>query len=79
MDVKDTIKDSNSVKIDDNSSGIIIKGHIGRWHVIDSCEIDGEKLYLLEHNTYGDEAAGVIVDSSAVVKLDDYREHLDIL
>lgn len=42
----------------ENKSGIKVAGHRGTWYVID--EEGG--LYLLEHETYGDEAACVIVD-----------------
>lgn len=51
--------------------GIRIEGHVGRWYVIDETERDGQRLYLLEHETYGDDAAGLIVDENLKVVLDD--------
>lgn len=49
------------MSINPNSS-IRIPGHKGTWHIIDKTE-DGDKtLFLLEHDTYGDEAACLIVD-----------------
>ena len=51
--------------------GIKIEGYTGEWHVIDEREFHGEKIYLLEHDTYGDEAAGLIVNEKKEVILDD--------
>lgn len=51
--------------------GIKIEGHFGKWHVIDESEYNGEKVYLLEHDTYGDDAAGLIVNEDLKVILDD--------
>lgn len=44
--------------------GIEVKGHRGKWYVIDEANFVGGPYYLLEHETYGDEAACVIVDSN---------------
>ena len=53
-------------------SGITIKGYEGTWHVIDSREgKSGRKLFLLEHDKYGDETEGLIVDNYLRVVLDD--------
>lgn len=67
-----------------NSDKITIKGHIGTWYVIDHAEYGGKKLFLLEHETYGDEAACLIVDEHGSVVLDDvwngfsdYEEQFD--
>ena len=72
-------------KISDTSSGISIKGHRGKWYVIASEEFSGDGLYLLEHETYGDETACLIVDENGNIKLDnvfngfdDYREFLAV-
>lgn len=53
---------------------IKIKGHIGTWHVIDTQVFNGTTYCLLEHDDYGDEAAGLIVkydEDSFVLILDD--------
>lgn len=42
--------------------GIRVMGHRGKWYVIDEREYDGRMLYLVEHETYGDEAASLIID-----------------
>lgn len=46
---------------------IKINGHIGTWYVINECHHKGNKVYLLEHEQYGDEAACLIVDESLSV------------
>jgi len=51
--------------------GIKVEGHRGTWYVIDEAEYDGQTLYLLEHETYGDEAANIIVDADQNLVLED--------
>ena len=65
--------------IGENSEGIIIEGHIGSWYVIDAENVDGARLYLLEHETYGDEAAGLIVDENGNIILEDVWNGFDDL
>ncbi|MCH5199706.1 MAG: AAA family ATPase [Oscillospiraceae bacterium] len=66
------------------SDNISIEGHIGTWYVIDSEEIEGKKLFLLEHEEYGDSAASIIVDENKNLVMedvwngfDDYRDSLE--
>lgn len=54
-----------------DKDNIKIQGHVGKWHVIDKKEHRGKTVYLLEHNTYGDMAAGLIIDKDLNVILDD--------
>lgn len=57
--------------------GIKVEGHRGTWYVIDEREYDGETLYLLEHETYGDSAANIIVDESGDLVMDDIWNGFD--
>jgi len=57
--------------------GIRVTGYRGTWYVIDETIIDGEKLYLLEHETYGDEAAGLIINDNLDVVCDDVWNGFD--
>lgn len=50
---------------------IKVKGHIGTWYVIDELVKYGRKLYLLESEQFGDNAACIIVDESCLVVLDE--------
>ena len=61
------------------TDGIRIKGHRGTWYVIDEHFYMGEKVYLLEHETYGDEAAHLIVNEKLEVILDDVWNGFDEL
>jgi len=54
-----------------NSDQVEIEGHYGRWYVVDTEVHDGRKLFELEHETHGDSAAHIIVDSGGTVILED--------
>ena len=49
------------------SEQIAVAQHIGTWHPIEKQEIDGRLYFLLEHDTYGDEVASVIVDEKGIL------------
>jgi hypothetical protein len=54
-----------------DSIGISVKQHMGTWHPIEQQEINGKDYFLLEHDTYGQDVAAVIVDSSGVLYAQD--------
>ena len=60
-----------------DTSGLTVAGHIGTWHTIDQHEIGGHSFYLMEHDTYGDEAACIIVDERGKLVLDDVYNGFD--
>ena len=54
------------------TEGIRVEGHRGTWHVIDRKKYNGQALLLLEHDTYGEDVASVIVtEKTHKLKLDD--------
>lgn len=70
------------------SDHIKINGHIGKWYVINDGyfipdteiekDIIGTKhLFLLEHETYGDEAACLIVDEDGIIYCEDVWNGFD--
>lgn len=65
------------------SGNIKIEGHRGTWSVIDSigARVKGEKkrLYLLEHETYGEDAPSLIVDDKLNIIMDDVYNGFDDL
>ena len=67
-------------KIVSTSDHIKIEGHRGRWYVIDSMSHNeyGE-IFLLEHETYGDMAACLIVNGDGEIILDDVYNGFDDL
>ena len=60
-----------------DTSGLTVAGHIGMWHTIDQHEVGGHSFYLMEHDTYGDEAACIIVDDRGKLVLDDVYNGFD--
>jgi hypothetical protein len=54
-----------------DSTGISVKQHMGTWHPIEQQEIDGKDYFLLEHDTYGQDAAAIIVDASGILYAQD--------
>ena len=60
-----------------DTSGLTVAGHIGTWHTIDQHEVGGHSFYLMEHDTYGDETACIIVDERGKLVLDDVYNGFD--
>ena len=60
-----------------NTSGLAVAGHIGTWHTIDHMEVDGHTFWLMEHDTYGDEAACIIVDNYGKLAISDVYDGFD--
>lgn len=57
--------------IEINSKHIHIKGHVGTWYAVSERATEQHgKLYLLEHESYGDDAACLIVDEAGDVIVD---------
>ena len=44
-----------------NKMNVTVPGHKGSFYVIDEGYINGELYYLLEHNTYGEDAPAVAI------------------
>lgn len=77
--------------ISSDSGHIRVDGHRGTWYVIDegwyqlTPDIDGQPrtirahVFLLEHETYGDEAAAVIVNEDGTLLLEDVWNGFDDL
>jgi hypothetical protein len=63
--------------IDAATQGLAVEGHIGTWHVIDEATVEDQTFFLLEHDTYGDEAASIIVDAKGKLILDDIYNGFD--
>ena len=57
------------------SEHVKVAGHIGHWHTILSKTYEKEGVattyHLMEHETYGDEAAMLILDSNGNIVLSD--------
>lgn len=73
---------SNEAKtmwLNDDSDRIIVEGYGGKWYVIDTGYYKGIKLFLLEHETFGDETEHLIVDGYCNIIMDDVWNGFDDL
>ncbi len=62
------------------SDHIKVEGHRGFWYVVDDkYSIEHGYIYLLEHETYGGDAAHLIVDPYGDVIMDDVWNGFDDL
>lgn len=65
------------VKVDMNTDKLSVEGHFGTWHTIDSADFYGRKIFLMEHDFYGDDAAGIAVTEDGELVAEDLWNGLD--
>lgn len=70
-------KEQSDFEVNMDTSGLTVSGHVGTWHTIDHREIDGHIFYLMEHDSYGDEAACLILDERGRLTVDDVSNGFD--
>lgn len=71
------VEEQNSSLLNMDTSGLKVAGHVGTWHTIDHEEVEGQTFWLLEHDTYGDDAACIIVDSRGQLSLSNVYDGFD--
>lgn len=54
-----------------------IEGKAGSWLAFDSIRLEGQEFFLMEHETYGKEAAWVVVDGAGKLAVDNVRNGFD--
>lgn len=54
-----------------------IEGKEGSWLAYDSIIIDGKEFFLMEHTTYGKEAANAVLDEDGKVVVDQVYHGFD--
>ena len=74
---KQTVIEEKSSIVNENTSGMAVDGHIGTWHTIDHKEIDGHTFWLMEHDTFGDDASCIIVDERGELVLSHIYDGFD--
>lgn len=74
-------QEAKEVTVD--TDDLSVAGHHGKWHTIDSRDVEGHTFFLMEHNDYGDEAPCIIVDEQGKLAIsnvydgfDDHTVHL---
>ena len=74
---KQEVKEQKDFEVNMDTSGLAVSGHVGTWHTIDHMEVDGHTFFLMEHDSYGDEAACLIVDEHGKLSLSDVYDGFD--
>ncbi len=72
---KESSSSGSAVTID--TVNFRIKGKAGSWLAFDSIRLEGKEFFLMEHETYGKEAAWVVVDGAGKLALDNVRNGFD--
>ena len=76
----------NFIKNESSSSGSAvsidttnfqIEGKAGSWLAFDSIRLEGQEFFLMEHETYGKDAAWVVVDGAGKLAVDNVRNGFD--
>ena len=74
---KQEAKEQKDFEVNMDTSGLAVSGHVGTWHTIDHMEVDGHTFWLMEHDTFGDEAPCVIVDEKGKLAISDVYDGFD--
>lgn len=61
----------------EQTSGLMVEGHMGTWHTIGQREYHGERFFLMRHDEYGSEAADIIVSENGTLVAEDLRNGFD--
>ena len=72
---KESSSSGSAVTID--TTNFQIEGKAGSWLAFDSIRLEGQEFFLMEHETYGKEAAWVVVDGAGKMAVDNVRNGFD--
>ena len=68
---------SSGALISYDTTDFHIEGKEGSWLAYDSIIMDGREFFLMEHTTYGAEAANMVLDTDGNVVVDNVRHGFD--
>lgn len=60
-----------------DTRGYEVEGHNGTWHTVDEKEYAGEKFFLMEHDEFGSDVAGIIVAENGQLVAEDLWNGFD--
>lgn len=63
--------------VTEQTSGLMVEGHMGTWHTIGQQEYHGERFFLMRHDEYGSEVADIIVSENGTLVAEDLRNGFD--
>jgi Large polyvalent protein-associated domain 18 len=61
------------------AAGNKIEGHKGKWYILDKGFHNGEKVFLMEHETHGEDVAHIIVNADQKIIMEDVWNGFDDL
>ena len=67
----------NEVTITAETRGYEAEGHNGTWHTVDKKEYAGEKFFLMEHDEFDSDVAGIIVAENGQLVAEDLWNGFD--
>ena len=68
---------STGAAVSIDTTNFQIEGKAGSWLAFDSIRLEGQEFFLMEHETYGKEAAWVVVDGAGRLAVDHVRNGFD--
>lgn len=68
---------SSGTAVSIDTTNFKIEGKAGNWLAFDSIRLEGQEFFLMEHETYGKEAAWVVVDGAGKLAVDNVRNGFD--
>lgn len=63
--------DAREPRVTPKSEHLEVEGHFGTWYVIDDTTVNGQPYFLLEHEKYGDEVPGIVVDAQGKLVMEE--------
>lgn len=63
--------------VTEQTSELMVEGHMGTWHTIGQQEYHGERFFLMRHDEYGSEVADIIVSENGTLVAEDLRNGFD--
>ena len=67
----------NEVTITAETRGYEAEGHNGTWHTVAEKEYAGEKFFLMEHDEFGSDVAGIVVSENGQLVAEDLWNGFD--
>ena len=74
---KQEAKEQKDFEVNVDTYGLAVAGHVGTWHTVDHMEVDGHTFWLMEHDTFGDEAPCIILDEQGKLAISDVYDGFD--
>ena len=62
---------AKEIAVSMDTAGLTVEGHDGTWHSIEELTVQGNTYYLMESETYGQDANMIVVDHAGVLVAED--------